>query len=422
MAETHPSSVSGAFRKPFAEQVAFFRAKLGNLVPTRRWDDLRHEQHDTGFMVAGAMKADLLSDLGAAVDRAITEGKSLDAFRKDFRAIVERRGWHGWTGEDSAAGQAWRTRTIYRTNASTSYAAGRYAQLVDGKFQYWVYRHGGSREPRPVHLTWNGLILEPAHIFWRTHYPPSAFGCSCYVVGARSMRGAIRLGGKLDKALPDDWQAIDPKTGAPLGIGKGWDYAPGASVAPIVSALAEKIRHWDYAIAKAFMESMPETARDSMAQSYRSLPSTADDARRYAQRVLADLEDLPAPPVRTLGLLTDDQARAVAELKDGAEVDLFDFSIDASAIRHVLTQHGNEKAEAARGQRAVTAEDYAGLAALLNAPDAIEDAGKARRTGLPLVRFVRKVGGESWAAVFEIRRKRRTLALETFFIRRARQP
>jgi len=34
--EQHPSSVSGALGRPFTEQVAFFRRKLGNQVPTRR--------------------------------------------------------------------------------------------------------------------------------------------------------------------------------------------------------------------------------------------------------------------------------------------------------------------------------------------------------------------------------------------------
>lgn len=29
---------------------------------------------------------------------------------------------------------------------------------------------------------------------------------------------------------PQGWEAIDPKTGEPVGIDKGFDYAPGASV------------------------------------------------------------------------------------------------------------------------------------------------------------------------------------------------
>lgn len=414
MPEQHPSAVSGALKRPFAEQVAFFRAKLGNQVPTDAWDDLWQEQHDTGFMVAGAAKADLLSDLGAAVDRAIAEGKSLDTFRKDFRTIVETHGWHGWTGEDSKAGRAWRTRTIYRTNASTSYSAGRYAQLVQGDFPFWVYRHGGSEHPRIVHVSWNGIALPPAHSFWRYHYPPSAWGCSCYVVGARNERGVRRLGGDPDRALPKGWDAIDPKTGAPVGIGKGWGYAPGASVAPIVQAMAEKIRQWDYRIAKAYMESVPVRQRDALAASYRSLPSTAEDARGYAQRVLDGAEVADIAPGRTLGLLSSAQADEIGALK-GVDVALFDFSLAPSDIRHVRRQHGDAATEALKGQRAIVADDYARLPALLSQPDAIEDAGTSE-IGELLVRLVKRVGDERINAVFALRRGRRTLTLKTMFI------
>ncbi|RIA44054.1 phage Mu protein F like protein [Hephaestia caeni] len=240
--EGPPSGVSGVFRKPFPEQIAFFRQKLGRLVPTERWDDITAEAHDSAFMVAGAQKADLLADLAGAVDGSIAEGKSLGAFRKEFRAIVERHGWHGWTGEDSKGGRAWRTRTIYRTNASTSYSAGRRVQLEDGDFPLWVYRHGGSVHPRHIHLhVFDGIVLPPDHPFWRKFYPPSDWGCSCYVLGARSMRAARRLGGDPDKKLPPDWDRADPKTGEPKGIGKGWGYAPGASVVSTVRALRGKL-------------------------------------------------------------------------------------------------------------------------------------------------------------------------------------
>ena len=59
----HPSRISGALGRPFTEQVAFFRNKMGNRVPTQAWDDLTGAEHDRAFMVAGAVKADLLSDL-----------------------------------------------------------------------------------------------------------------------------------------------------------------------------------------------------------------------------------------------------------------------------------------------------------------------------------------------------------------------
>lgn len=229
------------FRRPFPEQLAAFRLRLGNLVPTSAWDDLWQEQHDRAFMVAGATKAELLADLAAAVDKAIAEGTGIEAFRKDFRAIVEKHGWHGWTGEGTAKGEAWRTRVIYRTNLRTSYMAGRYAQLVQGGFSFWIYRHGGSLEPRIVHLGWDGLIQPPEHPFWAYHFPPNDWGCSCRVFGARTLAGAIRKGGKPGLKLQPGWDKIDPKTGAPAGIGKGWAYAPGASVAQTVAVAGDML-------------------------------------------------------------------------------------------------------------------------------------------------------------------------------------
>lgn len=229
--------ISAGFDLPFTEQISFFRAKLN--LPTERWDDIRHAQHDRAFVVAGATKADLLADLRAAVDKAIATGTTLETFRKDFRKIVADRGWQGWTGEGTPAGFAWRTRVIYETNLRSSYAAGRWMQLTDPDFQklmpYWEYKHSDSvLHPRPLHLSWNGLTLLATHPFWRTHFPPNGWGCRCRVVARMK---------PLDNAItipPEDWQRIDDDTGVPLGIDKGWAYAPGASMRDELQAMVSR--------------------------------------------------------------------------------------------------------------------------------------------------------------------------------------
>lgn len=226
--------------RPFAEQVAAFRVRLGDLRGTRAWDDLRGQEHDRAFMVAGAMKADLLADLAAAVDQAVLGKSTLETFRKEFRGIVEKHGWHGWTGEGSEKGEAWRTRVIYRTNMATSYAAGRHAQLTQGGFAWWVYRHGGSEHPRLHHLAWDGVALPPDDPFWASHYPPNGWGCSCRVAGARTEAGIRRVGGDPDKSLPPGWDAVNARTGTPVGIDKGWNHAPGRSVTQLVQDMAAK--------------------------------------------------------------------------------------------------------------------------------------------------------------------------------------
>lgn len=415
MADDQPSAVAGVLRRPFAEQVAFWRGKLGRLVPTRRWDDLERQAHDSAFMVAGAQKADLLADLAAAVDRAIVEGKSLDAFRKDFDAAVDRHDWHGWTGEDTAGGRAWRTRTIYRANTSISYAAGRRAQLEAGNFAFWVYRHGGSLEPRPEHLALDGLALPPDHPFWDVFYPPSGWGCSCYVVGARSAGGVRRLGGDPDKRLPDDWRALAPGKTTPPGVDKGFDYAPGASVSGTVRAMAEKVRHWPYQIGKAYLGDLPAASRDAIGASYRLLPSVADDTRRYARRVLGEGGSATIEPVRTLGPVQSDRASAFADHL-GVDASRYDYSLDPDAIAHVAKNHGNAAAESARGQRAVTIDDYAILPELVSYGKWSE-AGTSWRTGNPLVSTTYRLGNIEYEATFERRKGRRSLALVTFLIR-----
>lgn len=402
----HPSEISGALNRPYTEQVAFFRRKLGNLVPTQAWDDMLGAAHDDGFMVAGAAKADLLADLGAAVDKAISEGRGIEEFRRDFKSIVRRHGWTGWTGEGSVKGEAWRVKTILSTNSYTSYAAGRRAQLERVNYPFWVYRHGGSLEPRPEHLSWDGWAGPPSHPFWVTHYPPSDWSCSCYVVGARTAAGVRRMGGDPDKKLPVNWQRIDPKTGAPLGIGKGWDYAPGASVAPIVNAMAGKVGSWDYQVAKAFMDELPADRADQLADAYRALPSTADDARRYAQRVFNGTaeggEDLrPLAPARTLGRLRSDQAARVEDLT-GVSVDGYDFSIDVPGIER---------------QRGVEPGDFALLPRLFSQADIVRSAGRSD-AGEPLVELQARIGGRTYIAVLAVRAgPLRSLVLETLSAR-----
>lgn len=261
MPDRLPPEMAAVLKKPFAEQVAFFRQKLGNLVPTQKWDDILGDAHDRAFMVAGAAKADLLADLAAAVDKAIADGETLDTFKARFLDIVRRRGWAGWTGDDRSsdqpkggAGVAWRTRLIYETNLTTSYAAGRLAQLKDGGYQWWIYRHSDFvRNPRPYHVALDGTVKRADDPFWKTYYPPNGWGCRCRVVGARSERMARRLGGDPDKRLPEWVGEIDPETGAPAGVDRGWAYQPGGT-SDLVREIERKAERLPQPLAEALRD------------------------------------------------------------------------------------------------------------------------------------------------------------------------
>lgn len=271
------AEIGFGFHQLFAEQQAAFRLRLGNLVPTWAWDDLRHNQHDRAFVVAGATKADLLADLAAAVDRAISQGTTLEEFRRDFRRIVAQRGWTGWTGEGSEKGEAWRTRVIYRTNMLTSYAAGRHAQLLAGKYKYWVYRHSGAEHPRLHHLALDGLALPPDHPFWAKFFPPNGWGCGCRVFGANTAAGIRRMGGDPDKQLPPDWDRPDPRTGLPKGLQKGWDYAPGASTAQLIADMTRKAEKMPSPLGDDLVSHITPPRRPEARLRYDQIPETVAD-------------------------------------------------------------------------------------------------------------------------------------------------
>lgn len=247
--------LAAVFNLPFEEQVAFFRSKLGDLVPTATWRDLMRSAHDTAFMVAGAAKADLLADLAAAVDQAISDGEGIEAFRKRFSEIVARNGWHGWTGEETKAGRAWRTRVIYQTNMSTSYAAGRLAQLRAGGYEYWMYKHSDAvAHPRPHHLAMDGVVRPADDPFWQTWYPPNGWGCKCRVIGIRNPDQARRLGGDPNRPLPEWWNDRDANGRVP-GIDEGWDYMPGAD--SLRRILEQKIKQLPAPLGQALQQVEP---------------------------------------------------------------------------------------------------------------------------------------------------------------------
>lgn len=243
-------SISAAFNRPFKEQTEFFRQKLN--LPTQRSGDITRDQNDAAFVVAGATKADLLADLRGAVDGAISNGQSLSEFRKQFEEIVAKRGWAGWTGEDTKAGRAWRTRLIYKTNLDTSYAAGRWQQMTDPDVvrlrPYWRYVHNTIENPRQQHQRWHDLVLPAADPWFNTRYPPNGFGCNCGVE-TLSERDMQRMGKDAPDSAPNDgtYEHVDKVTGEvttlPAGVQPGWDYAPGQTATE--RAMAARLNRLD---------------------------------------------------------------------------------------------------------------------------------------------------------------------------------
>jgi hypothetical protein len=215
---------------PFKEQIEFFKRKAN--VPTNSYVDIYNNEHDYAFVVAGANRNALLNDFRAAIDKAISQGTTLDEFRKDFAEIVERHGW-SYNG-----GFNWRTRIIYETNLNSSYQAGRYQQLRDAKFPYLEYLHSDYVEhPRELHQSWDHLVLDFNDPWWNTHFPPNGYGCQCRVRGRTA--GDLKRMGKNgpDKAPSINWvdKVIGENSGnprivrVPEGIDPSFEHIPGQS-------------------------------------------------------------------------------------------------------------------------------------------------------------------------------------------------
>lgn len=211
---------------PFKEAIRFIRGKVN--LPTRTWTDLQREMHSRSFVIAGAMQDDLIQDIRDAVTEGIEEGIALQQFKKEFKAIVKKR---GWTFKQSPG---WRSRVIFNTNLRTAFAAGseRQMQRTARRRPFAKYIAGLSAEPRPEHLIWNGRILPLDHPWWATHTPPNGWGCKCIKVSV-SRRELDRDGLEVLQNVPDEgtYQWTNPKTGKveqiPVGIDPLWDYNPG---------------------------------------------------------------------------------------------------------------------------------------------------------------------------------------------------
>jgi len=215
---------------PFPQQIDFIRQKLN--VPTRHWTDIYTQEHDWAFVVAGANRDAIVQDFHKSVIQMAEQGLTLEDFRKDFDAIVERHGW------DYNGGRNWRSRVIYETNLFSSYNAGRFEQLWADRetLPYWQYHHNDAvTHPRPHHVAWDSMVLLATDPWWKTHFTPNGWGCQCYITGLSEF-DVKRMGLKLGTAPAENWQTVEigqrspngPRTvRVPEGIDPGFEYTPG---------------------------------------------------------------------------------------------------------------------------------------------------------------------------------------------------
>ena len=112
-----------------------------------------------------------------------------------------------------------------------------------------------------------------------------------------------------------------------------------------------------------------------------------------------------------IGEVTD--VLAENALLHGYDIRGYKHTLDNYFVQHVMKQHGNQKAETARGNIAITEDDIRRIPDILSAPDFIV-YGSTARTGNKAITFIKAEAG-STVFVEEIRTGRKKLAGQTIY-------
>lgn len=158
---------------PLAPEAAvdFIRAK----VPLRKdeWLELDKAARDRAFTVAHLTQLDQIADVWRAIDRAISQGSSLEDFKKDAREAMTA----AW-GEDGPI-----YATVFLTNTLGAYAAGREAQIRSPDAMearpYAQYVTAEDEDVCPICGPLDGLVLPVDDPAWEGCSPLMHQRCRC---------------------------------------------------------------------------------------------------------------------------------------------------------------------------------------------------------------------------------------------------
>lgn len=266
-------------------------------------------------------------------------------------------------------------------------------------------------------VVWPSYVTEISHSgsigTQARHYPPNDWGCGCYVRGTRSKRRAANVGGDPSKRLAQGWDALDPKTGAPKGIGKGWNYAPDSTVSNTIRSMTRKTIKWPYVLAKEFMADLPEATVNDFARSCRQQPTLKDATRSFVKRVQtldgkphSEIADIVGRQYLTWGRLTSEHVGNLRQI--GMDADGYDFTMEVASVQHIR-KHLNDDD--------LSLEDVISAPSLLDSGAAfaenVQFEDRVRGTAQVSIDII--VNSKPVGLVFQRRRSRRMLTLVTMF-------
>lgn len=188
---------------PFKEMIEDLLARTPKLAATA---DEVAEQYRTMHAFAAVGSPDL--EVTKAVQRELadiqTRGDTLKGAEQAIQAIT---GWARWYSE-----------TVFRTNVTTAYSAGRWKQVSDPIVEEiapaFEYAAVLDVDTRPNHAAANGLVAGLRDPIWNTMTPPLGYNCRCTLmmvdVFELKSRGLIDRNGIVKRVEPAGFSAAGP--------------------------------------------------------------------------------------------------------------------------------------------------------------------------------------------------------------------
>ncbi|MBD2751753.1 PBECR3 domain-containing polyvalent protein [Spirosoma validum] len=124
-------------------------------------------------------------------------------------------------------------------------------------------------------------------------------------------------------------------------------------------------------------------------------------------------QSLPENKQIILGTVPDSIVQQVV-IECGIDLTNYMFTIDTYAIRHIMKSHGNPQKKEARGQKAITTDDFELIYQIINDSDVVFYDGK-NRIGREVIQFQKRIG-DRYIILKEVRNGRKQLALNSMRI------
>ncbi len=181
--------------------------------------------------MANIAEKDVLRDAQKLVLKAITDGTTLEEFKKEWSGFSEE---HGLSVEKPHL-----VETMYRSEVGRAYGAGKVTALRDPDvkqyFPMWQYVAIDDDRVRDEHIALEGFTAEPDDPFWLSHTPPWDWNCRCSFIPL-TQRRIDRDGIEPSGTVEVDGVEQDPRA---------WPTSPGYRG---IGLAARQVEHVEYLV------------------------------------------------------------------------------------------------------------------------------------------------------------------------------